>query len=130
MALRNFATSDFGASFDLTLLEPGTTTSTADTLRSLVADVPAQRLGSLLLLAAWRGAARCVQLLLDAGADANAVDASGRSALHLAAINGNVSVCRLLLANGAKPNSFDRHHLATPLFCAAVNEKNAEEVIR
>jgi ankyrin repeat protein len=42
-----------------------------------------------------------VQLLLDAGADANAVQQDGFRALHTAAQHGNRAMCELLLAYGA-----------------------------
>jgi ankyrin repeat protein len=36
---------------------------------------------------------------------------------------GNVSAVDSLLLHGANPNAFDRHRLATPLFCAVVSTK-------
>lgn len=45
-----------------------------------------------------------VRMLLEAGADANAVQQDGFRALHTAAQHGNRAMCQLLLAHGA-----DRH---------------------
>lgn len=81
-----------------------------------------QRAGPLLLLAVWRGSWSITTNLLDRGASPNVCDSLGRSCLHLAAINGNLDIMRTLLKAGAKVDGFDKHHLATPLFCAAVAE--------
>ncbi|KAI5474195.1 26S proteasome non-ATPase regulatory subunit 10, partial [Pseudohyphozyma bogoriensis] len=49
-----------------------------------------------------------VQLLVGAGADVNAVNAKGMTALHYAASKGHVSVGRLLISKGADINTRDR----------------------
>lgn len=51
--------------------------------------------------------AQVVKALLEAGADPDAQDASGRSALHVAAIEGAVPVAKLLIARGADLNLRD-----------------------
>jgi len=48
---------------------------------------------------------RAVELLLVAGADANAADADGHTALHIAAQNGDVEMVRMLLGFGALPQA-------------------------
>lgn len=48
-----------------------------------------------------------VQLLLEAGADANAVQQDSFRPLHAAAQNGSAELARLLLAHGADPNLTD-----------------------
>jgi len=76
---------------------------------------------ALLLWASWRGASSCAASLVDdLGAEAAGSDGNGRSCLHLAAVAGRLDAAKVLLARGAKVNAFDRHRLATPLFCAAV----------
>lgn len=66
--------------------------------------------------AAGDGHVRAVQLLLDAGADANAVDADNCTALQLAAERGNNDVVQLLLNHSLKPTTTPHHtppqHLA------------------
>ena len=61
-----------------------------------------------LALAARLGSARVVELLLDAGADANTTDADGATALHLAASGGHAAVCERLLVRGAERTRKDR----------------------
>lgn len=48
------------------------------------------------------------KIIIDAGADVNFTDLTGRSALHWAADNNNLELCGLLLKNGAKANSYTR----------------------
>jgi len=48
-------------------------------------------------------------------------DPDGRSCLHLACCSGNVSAVECLLSHGANANAFDKHKLATPLFCCIVS---------
>lgn len=59
------------------------------------------------------------RLLHDQRADANAFDAAGRTALHLACLTGAAGTAQLLLVNGADPNRWDKARLCTPLHCAA-----------
>ena len=53
-------------------------------------------------------AADGVRLLVAAGADATAKNSTGRTALHIAAADGNPEATRLLLGAGADPSSRDR----------------------
>lgn len=48
------------------------------------------------------------KILLDAGASANFTDLTGRTALHWAADNHNVLLCRLLLKRGANANAYTK----------------------
>ena len=41
--------------------------------------------------------------------------------MHLACCAGNLVAVEALLRHGANANLFDRHRLATPLFCAVVS---------
>lgn len=54
-----------------------------------------------LMLAAWNNRIDMVRLLLDRGADVNAQDATGWTALHAAAFAGNTEIMQLLLERGA-----------------------------
>ena len=55
----------------------------------------------LLHFAAQRSSKAFVEALLDAGADPNAKDLSGRAPLSFAALRGDASLCRLLIGAGA-----------------------------
>jgi ankyrin repeat protein len=70
-----------------------------------------------LMYAARQGARDAAAALADAGADLNATDPDGSTALALAAINGHASVVALLLDKGADPNVADRTGM-TPLYAA------------
>ncbi len=61
-------------------------------------------------------------MLLGREANPNAADTAGRTCLHLSAINGRLEITESLLSSGARVDTFDRHRLATPLFCAAVSD--------
>lgn len=63
-----------------------------------------------LLTAAERGDADAVALALRAGADIEARDARGRTALLLASTFDRVAVARLLVAMGADPDALDDRH--------------------
>ena len=51
-----------------------------------------------LMVSAHFGHARCVQALLEAGADVHAVGGNGKSAIETAAANGKASIVELLQA--------------------------------
>ena len=102
----------------------------ADDAAKIKAAVPStlskSSVGALLLVSVWRGSLNAVRYLLnDRKANPNATDPLGRSGLHLAAINGRIKISEVLLAAGAAVDCFDKHHLATPLFCAAVADSPA-----
>ncbi len=59
-----------------------------------------------LFLAAGEGRLEAVRYLLDQGADVNARDSRGRTALTEAAFYGNASVMKELILRGADVNSF------------------------
>jgi ankyrin repeat protein len=62
---------------------------------------------------------RSAKLLLDAGANPNAQDKMGNTALHVAALNGNVEVVRVLLAHHAAVNTANKMG-STPIVNAAI----------
>ena len=64
--------------------------------------------------AAKSGQLEVVKLLIQIGANVNAMDSKGRTPLHSAAINGNLDIVKLLLKNGAKKNVEDEDD-ETPL---------------
>ena len=72
-----------------------------------------------LLAYVWRDNKDRVEKLLTFGADVNAQDADGDTALHGAAQTGNVEILRLLLDKRAEPNVKNKQG-GTPLMWAAV----------
>ncbi|HEY7791226.1 MAG TPA: ankyrin repeat domain-containing protein [Vicinamibacterales bacterium] len=62
-----------------------------------------------------------VEALLKQGADANASQGDGMTALHWAAMNGDAGMARMLLYAGANPEAATRVGLYTPLDLAAKN---------
>lgn len=67
----------------------------------------------------WRDNTTRVEKMLARGANANAQDADGDTALHGAAQIGNVDIIRMLLDKGANINT-KNHQGGTPLMWAAV----------
>jgi len=67
--------------------------------------------------AARQGCVACIPLLVEAGADINAVDQDGITPLLSAIINGHYDAAALLLEKGANPNIADRAG-RTPLYAA------------
>jgi ankyrin repeat protein len=76
--------------------------------------------GTSLQWGAWYGHDEIVSILLEYGADVNAIDStSGRSALHEAAEHGNLSTVKILLQRGADVDARDIWD-CTPLHRAAI----------
>jgi ankyrin repeat protein len=73
----------------------------------------------VLLAYVWRDSSDRVEKLLDHGADVNAQDADGDTALHGAAQTGNTGIMQRLLDKGAGPNVKNKQG-GTPLMWAAV----------
>lgn len=74
--------------------------------------------GPLILGAASQGDRAKVTALLDAGADVNATDSRGNTALYFAAMRGHTELAALLLERGADPNSSNQFR-RTPVHVAA-----------
>ncbi len=70
-----------------------------------------------------------VQVLLEAGADPNAMNDLGQTPLHRGATNSNPVVISHLLSAGADPNAMDNDGY-TPLHYAAAQSGNARAVTR
>jgi ankyrin repeat protein len=75
--------------------------------------------------AAVAGNADVVRRLLTAGADVEAQDADGQTALMIAARSSVIEVARLLLENGADANARERWREQTPLMWAAAQSRPA-----
>ena len=67
-----------------------------------------------------------LQPLVDSGANASLTNKYGRTALHYAAMSGNLEACSILLSAGAEPDSKDRCGM-TPLEHARLMKKGAWE---
>jgi ankyrin repeat protein len=78
-----------------------------------------------LLLAASEGRLDAIRYLLDQGADVNARDERGRSALTEAAFNGNASVIKELILRGAELNALSDEGTALDI---AINKKHEDAV--
>jgi ankyrin repeat protein len=75
--------------------------------------------------AAQRGDVDAVRSLLQRGADVNAAQGDGMSALHWAAKNGAVEMARILIYAGASPSAITRLGEYTPLLLAAESGQSA-----
>lgn len=81
-----------------------------------------------LLAAASKGDADAVKALLDRGADVNARNSYGATALTYAADKGHVAVVKLLLKNKADLNVKDTFYKAAPLTWAV--QRNHVEIVK
>src|SRR5689334_18400203 len=81
---------------------------------------PTTRIGDMqpLHLAASNGSAAMIEVLLKAGADANAPNGNGTTPLMLACAAGKTDAIALLLDNGANPNARDTNHGQTAVMFA------------
>jgi ankyrin repeat protein len=77
-------------------------------------------LGNAVLWAAEGGCHECIPVLARFGAKVNAANAAGVSALHIAALHGNLRVTEALLANGA--NAFAKDPSGITALEVAANE--------
>jgi hypothetical protein len=84
----------------------------------------AQKVGNTpLLLAANRGHAKVVLLLLEAGANTEAVTSVGNTPLLAAVLNGHARIASTLLSAGADVNRANNSTGVTPLIAAASGEE-------
>lgn len=79
------------------------------------------KLNELLIDAATKGNFIEIQLLLEAGADANAVHSNGSAAILFAAQGGHTEIVELLVSNGANLTATSRSQGTTALIFAAIN---------
>src|SRR5437588_6754931 len=84
--------------------------------------------GEDLLAAAGKGDAAAVKALLAKGADVNARNAYGATALSFAADKGHLEVVKLLLQHKADVNAKDTFYKASPLDWAVM--RNHADIIK
>lgn len=82
-------------------------------------NVPDSKGQTPLVLAVGSGSAQAVDELLLAGANVNRCGPQGWTALHEAALHGDVASTQKLLARRANPNARERQNHGTPLHVAA-----------
>ena len=75
----------------------------------------------LLHLATKNGQVSLIKTLLKARVDINALNVEGLSPLHLAAIEGNIEVTKLLISEGANIEVTDSKWGSSPLLYACQN---------
>src|SRR5687767_4151765 len=68
--------------------------------------------------AAMRRDAAAVKVLLKQGADVNAAQGDGMTALHWAALHGDADLARMLIYAGARKEAVTRNGTYTPLHIA------------
>src|SRR5689334_13906910 len=88
----------------------------AAALRTAATSAPAE---SPVADAAMRRDAAAVRLLLKQGADVNAAQGDGMTALHWAAVHGDAELARMLVYAGARKDAATRNGAYTPLHLAA-----------
>ena len=71
-----------------------------------------------------------VQVLLDNGADVNAVSNEDCTALHIAAANGNTDIINLLLSRNADIKKLDKNQRSPIETARAHKRKRAEKVLK
>ena len=101
------------------LAASGDTSSVEDLLKEKVnVDSRSDNFKTPLMRAAMNGHIGCLKLLKQFGADEVAVDASGRTVLHIAVANNQLAVVRWLLENYPAPNTDLLRHRPSILFRA------------
>lgn len=94
--------------------------------RGLDPDFVGDRIGTGLMIAAWQGNVRMMELFVAKGADVNRMNALGEQALMHAAWRGNLEAVQWLLAKGATLNRSNKQW--TALHYAAFSGK--DDVVR
>ncbi len=93
------------------------------------ASAPQGENNSLVYRVAYRGNLSLLTLLVDAGADVNAVCYDGSTGLHVAAKSGYGNIIRFLMERGADVNVRDRH-MNTPADVAEKEYPRLADLIR
>src|SRR5579871_5513684 len=85
------------------------------------------RIGAIspLIMAAKNGSAPMIEILLKAGADCNATDEHGTTALMTAASSGSADAVKMLISHGANVNAREGTHGQTALMFAAALNRDA-----
>lgn len=76
-----------------------------------------------LFSAVGQGMHRAVQKAIGAGADVNAQNERGHSALHFACDRGQLAVVKVLVESGANLSKREGRDQTTPVFIATLNKR-------
>ena len=115
---------------EMTLAAEGCHGAVVDMLLKKGGNIKASRENRpLLLMAAAGGCADTVRPLLDAGADVNGKDGTGRTTLMVAAFAGSRDLVQLLLDRGADPNVMDDLERTPAMFAALSRQDEVVELL-
>jgi uncharacterized protein len=89
-------------------------------------DFMGSRIGSGLMIGAWEGNLKLMQLFVERGANINRVNAAGESALALAALRGQTEAVNWLIDHGAQINGKGRQWSALHYAVFSGHEKIAD----
>lgn len=109
---------------DLVALLDRNDTKTFESRVQTIADANSMREDnkkSILMYACWVGNTEAVTYLIQKGADVNAQDSGGATALHLAIWKGFTPIALYLLENGASASSLSQEGM-TPMDIAVLKE--------
>jgi len=93
-----------------------------------LAELVVQRWGCKRRPTAYDGQAQIVELLIQSGADVNALEINGRTPLHDAANGGHLDVIDVLVRNGADLEAKDNEGM-TPLMWGKISRSGRSEQV-
>jgi len=94
-----------------------------------ILDVPSEKGATPLHLACSKGSRKAVNILLDLGANINAVDNDGNSCLHHAVISNNLTILKKLLIRGADKNIINKEGKSSLQLAQENNAKTATDIL-
>ena len=98
--------------------------ATPENLRAAMEKKKLEERGNAMLKFSMQNDPAQIQALITAGASASHANGVGQTALHIAALWGNVEACTVLVKNGANLNAQNTMSGGTPLHMAAGSKKD------